>query len=331
VRGSAEEAGRGRAGILRLIRALLLALALAWGGPAGAQQVLAGGGVRVIHAPRHAPLAREVLAAARRPLVLPGLGSAAAPESTTIVLAADPGQWSAATGGMAPEWAGGVAFPDERLIVLPIYPSAAVRTAETGTVLRHELVHVLLQERLPGAIPRWFHEGYAEVASGSWDVASAWQLRVAFVMGRAPPLDSLALNWPRGSGEAQLAYLLSATAVEHMRRRTGEDGFALLMANWRRDGSLEQAVRSTWGMTMGQLEDEWREDVRSRYGWLLAAGSVGLVWFIATVLVLLAWIPRRRRNRVRMDAMRAEERMLPPPREDGFDVEYPLPEPPAEQ
>jgi hypothetical protein len=331
VRGSAEEAGSGRAGILRLIRALLLALALAWAGPAGAQQVLAGGGVRVIHAPRHAPLAREVLAVARRPLVLPGLGSAAAPESTTIVLAADPGQWSAATGGMAPEWAGGVAFPDERLIVLPIYPSAAVRNSETGTVLRHELVHVLLQERLPGAIPRWFHEGYAEVAAGSWDVAGAWQLRVAFLMGRAPPLDSLALRWPRGSGEAQLAYLLSATAVEHMRRRTGEDGFALLMANWRRDGSLEQAVRSTWGMTLGQLEDEWREDVRSRYGWLLAAGSVGLVWFIATVLVLLAWIPRRRRNRVRMDAMRAEERMLPPPREDGFDVEYPLPEPPAER
>ena len=314
-----------------MIRALLLALALAWVSPAGAQQVLAGGGVRVVHAPRHAPLAREVLAVARRPFVLPGLGSAAAPESTTIVLAADPGQWSAATGGMAPEWAGGVAFPDERLIVLPIYPSAAVRPSETGTVLRHELVHVLLQERLPGPIPRWFHEGYAEIAAGSWDVASAWQLRVAFFTGRAPPLDSLELRWPRGSGEAQLAYLLSATAVEHMRRRTGEDGFALLLANWRRQGSLEQAVRSTWGMTMGQLEDEWREDVRSRYGWLLVAGSVGLVWFVAAILVLLAWIPRRRRNRERMDAMRAEERMLPPPREDGFDVEYPLPEPPVER
>lgn len=314
-----------------MIRALLVVLAVTWGGPAGAQQVLAGGGVRVVHAPRHAPLAREVLAVARRPFVLPGLGSAAAPESTTIVLAADPGQWSAATGGMAPEWAGGVAFPDERLIVLPIYPSAAVRTSETGTVLRHELVHVLLQERLPGPIPRWFHEGYAEVAAGSWDVASAWQLRVAFLMGRAPPLDSLALRWPRAAGDAQIAYLLSATAVEHMRRRTGEDGFALLMANWRRGGTLEQAVRSTWGMTMGQLEDEWREDVRSRYGWLLVAGGVGLVWFVGAVLVLLAWIPRRRRNRERMAAMRAEERMLPPPREDGFDVEYPLPEPPSER
>jgi hypothetical protein len=308
-----------------VIRALLL-LALLWSGAAGAQEVLEGGGVRVVHAPRHAPLAREVLAVARRPFDLPGLGPAAAPDSTTIVLAADARQWSEATGGLAPEWAGGVAFPHERLIVLPIYPSAAVRPSETGTVLRHELAHVLLRRALPGDIPRWFDEGYAEISAGSWDVESAWQLRIAFLTGRAPPLDSLALRWPRGSADARLAYLLSATAVEHLRRRTGDDGFALLMRNWRRDGSLDRAVRATWGMTMAQLEDEWRADVRRRYGWLLVLGNIAIVWFAATVLVLLAWIPRRRRNRERIAAMQAEERMLPPPRADGVDVEYPLPE-----
>jgi hypothetical protein len=309
-----------------VIRALLVCLALLWGGAAGAQEVLEGGGVRVVHAPRHAALAREVLAVARRPLPLPGFGLSAAPESTTIVLAADARQWNAATGGLAPEWAGGVAFPDARLIVLPIYPSAAVRPSETGTVLRHELAHLLLRRNLPGGIPRWFEEGYAEIAAGSWDVESAWQLRLAFLTGRAPPLDSLALRWPRATEDARLAYLLSATAVEHMRRRTGDDGFALLMRNWRREGSMDRAVRSTWGMTMGRLEDEWRADVRRRYGWLLVLGNLALVWAMATVLVLLAWIPRRRRNRERMAAMRAEERMLPPPRDDGVDVEYPLPE-----
>lgn len=314
-----------------MIRALLLVLALALGARAEAQEVLSAGSVRVVYAPRHVSLAREVLGVATRPLPLPGLGSLAAPESTTIVLAADARQWSAATGGMAPEWAGGVAFPDQRVIVLPVYPSAAVRPSETGTVLRHELVHVLLRRQLPGSIPRWFDEGYAEVASGSWDVESAWQLRVAFLLGRAPPLDSLALRWPRGTDEARFAYLLSATAVEHLRRRTGEEGFALLLANWRKDGSLEQAVRSTWGMTMGQLEEEWRDDVGSRYGWLMIAGNVTLVWLGATVLLLLAWIPRRRRNRERIAAMQAEERMLPPPREDGLDIEYPLFEPPVER
>jgi hypothetical protein len=314
---------------LRLfVLAILFVAALA--GRAGAQQqVIAGGGVRVVYAPRHAGLAREVLSVARTPLPMPGFGPTAAPESTTIVLAADARQWSAATGGLAPEWAGGVAFPDLRLIVLPVYPSASVRPSETGTVLRHELAHVLLQQKLPGSIPRWFTEGYAEIAAGSWDVENAWRLRVAFLLGRAPALDSLALRWPRDAEQARLSYLLSATAVEHMRRRTGEDGFALLLRNWRRDGSMERAVRSTWGMTMTQLEDEWRADVRRRYGWLLVLGNVAIVWFVATLLVLLAWIPRRRRNRARIAAMQAEERMLPPPRDDGVDVEYPLFDPPS--
>jgi hypothetical protein len=291
--------------------------------------MLEGGGVRVVHAPRHAPLAREVLAAARRPFLLPGLGTAAAPESTVIVLAADPAQWRAATGGRAPEWAGGVAFPDRRLIVLPIFPSAAVRPSETGVVLRHELAHVLLHHHLPDAeIPRWFQEGFAEIAAGSWDVDSAWQLRWAFLTGAAPRLDSLALRWPRGADDARMAYLISATAVEHMRRRTGDEGFALLLRTWRREGSLEAAVRRTWGMTMGQLEDEWRVAVGRRYGWLLTVANVTVVWFAATLLVLLAWIPRRRRNRAKLAAMDAEERMLPPPHDDGESVEYPVAEPP---
>jgi hypothetical protein len=273
--------------------------------------------VRVIHAPRHAALAREVLAAAMRPMPLPGFGRGAVPDSTTILLAPTPADFSAATGGGAPEWAGGVAIPDYRIIVLPVYPIPNVRPVDAAATLRHEVAHLALHERLPGPIPRWFNEGYAEVASGSWDVESGWTLRLAFLLGRAPPLDSLALEWPRTAARARLAYLLSATMVDHLRRRSGERGFALLMDNWRREGSLDRSVRVTFGMTMGQLEDEWRKDVRKRYGWLSVAGNVGLIWAI--------------RNRMRMEAMERENLMLPPPRDDGVDVEYPLAYPPADE
>ena len=53
------------------------------------------------------------------------------------------------------------------------------------------------------------------------------------------------------------------------------------MRNWRELGDLDQAVRYTFGMTLGQLEDEWRRDVRRRYGFLQAAANVGAIWFIA--------------------------------------------------
>jgi Peptidase MA superfamily len=295
---------------------------------AGAQtaraDTLAAGSVRVVFAPRQAALAREVLAAAVRPMTLPGFGPGAVPDSTTILLAPTPADFRAATGGGAPEWAGGVAIPAFRVIVLPAYPLPNVRPIDAAATLRHEVAHLALHERLPEPIPRWFNEGYAEVAAGSWDVESGWTLRLAFLLGRAPPLDSLELAWPRSAGRARLAYLLSATMVDHLRRRSGERGFALLMENWRREGSLERSLRVTFGMTMGQMEKEWRADVRRRYGWLSVAANVGVIWGIALVLGFAAILPRRRRNRARVEAMERENLMLPPPRNDGVDVEYPL-------
>ena len=294
---------------------------------AQAADSLAAGTVRVVFAPRQRVLARQVLAAARAPVRFPGLGAVSVPESTTIVLAPDARAFADATGGGVPEWAGGVAIPDLRRIVLPEYAGARVRDDEQGTVLRHEVAHLVLHERLPGAIPRWFDEGYAEVASGGWDVEGAWQLRLAFTRGATPPLDSLTLDWPRNAGEARVAYLLSATAVDYLRRRGGERGMRLLFSNWREQGGFEAGLRATYGITLGQLEDEWRADVRTRYGWLAMLSNVALIWLAATLLVLAAWIPRRRRNRLKLARMDAEEHMLPPPRPEMAGVEYPLPDP----
>jgi len=306
---------------------IVLALLLPAAAPAQRTESATAGTVRVVYAPRQRTLARQMLAAARTPIRMPGLGAVAVPESTTIVLAADPAMFRAATEGGAPEWAGGVAIPELRLIVLPGYPTPRAPEEGRATILRHEIAHLVLNDRLPGIVPRWFDEGYAEVVSGGWDVESAWQLRLAFVTGSTPPLDSLTLDWPRREGDARLAYLLSATAVDYLRRRGGERGMAVLFANWREEKDLEAAMRTTFGITFGQFEDEWRRDVRTRYGWLAMLTNMGVIWLVAAGLVLAAWIPRRRRNRRRLAGMEAEERMLPPIRPEMEGVDYPLAEP----
>lgn len=282
---------------------------------------LSAGSVRVIFAPHDRELASRVLAAAREPLPLPGLPRATLPP-TEIVLAPTPEVWDSVTGGRAPEWAGGVAFPALGRIVLPVFPSAGTRREDLAVTLRHELVHLVLHANLPGEIPRWFNEGYAEWVSGGWDAASGWQLRLAILLGRAPPLDSLSLEWPAGSERARLAYLLSATAVRHLAERGGERGFAALLAAWREQGSLDEAIRTVYGMTLGQFEAEWRRSVRSRYGWLLAFSQVTVFWLGVTVLFLLLGTGRRLRDRRRLEEMRAEERMLPPPDPFGVDEDW---------
>jgi hypothetical protein len=286
--------------------------------------MLAADSVRVVYFPGGRPLAEEVLAAATEPFPLPGFPEARRPIPATVVLAPSRTVWDSVTGGRIPEWGAGVAFPRLGLVVLPLYATPGREPGGLGNTLRHELLHLLVHRELPPGVPRWFNEGYAQWASGGWDASAGWQLRVAFLTGRAPPLDSLSLRWPAGEGDARLAYLLSATAVRHLAERNGPEGFDALIRAWKREGTLDRAIRSTYGMTMGQFEEEWARGVRRRYGWLLLGAQTGAFWAFGAVLLVFLFARRRQRDRAKLEEMRAEERMLPPPRPDGVDVQYPL-------
>jgi hypothetical protein len=299
---------------------VLAARAEAQDGP----RVLSDGPVRVVYWPGARARAEEVLSTARRPLRLPGFPGRGVSVAATIVLAPSPQVFDSVTGGRAPEWGAGVAIPAARTIVLPLYSTPERGPEQLPRTLRHELIHLVLHQELPEPIPRWFDEGYAEWASGGLDTESAWKLRTAFVLGRAPPLDSLTLDWPREAERARLAYLLSATAVRHLAERSGPGGFPVLLDAWRREGSLERAIRAAYGLTMGQFEEEWQKMVRRRYGWLLALTQMAAFWFLVTLLFLVLVVIRKRRDRAKLAEMRAEERMLPPPNPDGVDVQYPL-------
>jgi hypothetical protein len=309
--------------------ALALALLAACVGGVCAQEQVAAGGVRVVFWQGQRGRAAEVLEMARRPMALPGIGRGSAPAGTTILLAPDPAAFRTLTDNAAPEWAGGIAIPERRVIVLPGWASAR-EPGGSAQLIRHEVAHLALNAWLGQPVPRWFDEGYAEMASGGFDQESAWKLRLAIAMGQAPPLDSLELGWPAGADRARLAYLLSATAVQYLEQRNGERGFRVLLANWRREGTLEAALRTTFATTTGRVEDEWREWVKLHYGWGSALTSSSLIWLVLTVLVLLVWVPRRRRSRRILAEMAAEQRMLPPPRPEMVGVEYPLSDFPAD-
>jgi hypothetical protein len=155
-------------------------------------------------------------------------------------------------------------------------------------------------------VPRWFDEGYAQWAS-SWDPSEVWRLRLLLATGRAPPLDSLSLDWPRDAASARAAYLLSATALEYLVRESGERGLSLLIDHWMRSGSFEAALRATYGVTQGQLEEHWRAYVRRRYGWLLVASHSLVLWSGLALMLLVLLGVRRRRDRERMARLRASE------------------------
>lgn len=229
-------------------------------------------------------------------------------EVVTVFLAPDAERFDSLTGGRAPEWGAGVAFPLQGIIVIPGYVSDRTGTHDLPVILRHELAHVALQRRLgAAAVPRWFTEGYSTWTAGQFDASEGWMLRLALLTGRAPPLDSLTLDWPLIGSDARLAYLLSASAVQYLYSMGRPETFERLFAVWDETGSFEQALRSAYLVSSPQFERLWIDYAKRTYGWLQVAAQTLFVWSILSIVVIVLFVIRRRRNRRRMTALREDE------------------------
>jgi hypothetical protein len=225
-----------------------------------------------------------------------------------VFLAPDPVRWDSLTGGRAPDWGAGIAIPGRNMVVLPGYVSTRGGTHTLPQILRHELAHIALQRALPDVrIPRWFNEGYAVWSAGQFDADGAWMLRLAFLTNRAPPLDSITLDWPLLEADARLAYLLSASAVRYLYSLGPAASFERFLQELAGHGDFERALREVYIVSSAQFERLWRSHVRRNYGWLQLVAQSMFIWLMITFLVLALFIVRRRRNRRRLEQLQAAE------------------------
>lgn len=225
-----------------------------------------------------------------------------------VFLAPDPVRFDSLTGGRAPEWGAGVALPHLGIIIIPGYVSERTGTHQLPVILRHELAHVALQRHLGDAeVPRWFTEGYATWAAGQFDDAEGWMLRLALLTGRAPPLDSLTLDWPLIATDARMAYMLSASATRYLVSLGRPETFARFLDVWAESGSFELALRQVYILSSPQFERLWRAHVRRHYGWLQIAAQTLFIWMVLSILVLALFVVRRRRDRGRLEQLRRHE------------------------
>jgi hypothetical protein len=117
----------------------------------------------------------------------------------------------------------------------------------------------------------------------------------------------LSLDFPADRASAEAADLLSASAVVYLTEESGDRGLALLLERWRAGGSFEDALTSTYGVTPGRLEGDWRRWVKARYGWLLVLTHSVVAWTVLGLVLLIATAGRRRWRRERMARLRAAE------------------------
>lgn len=277
--------------------------------------VLRGRRVEVVGRPGDSTGMRRILAHLEGAPPLPGLPEGL-PTGVRVVLAPSRAVWDSLAGGAPPEWSAALALPSRNLILLPAFSRADGGRSpwEEARILRHEWAHLALYQWTGGLqAPMWFEEGYAQWASGGWGGGEGWRLRIAFALRRAPPLDSVSLDWPRDRRTAEVAYLLAATAMEYLVRESGERGLEVFLRRWVEKGNFPEAFQEVFGWPVDRFETAWRRYVRRRYGWLFVLSHSTVFWlFLGLVLLGLVRV-RRHRNRLALARLRAGE---PPDRPD---------------
>ena len=293
--------GRRRAGPLGQL-ALLAALAAA--APAQSLDTLAAGRFTVVAAPADRRLARTVLDSAAARDSFPGLPRPR--EAVLIQIAPDARRFREWSGAGAPEWGSAIAIPGERRVILQ-GSSAGADAGDPVQALRHELAHLALHESLDGLPPRWFDEGYASWCAREWSRDEVLAASLGLLLHGVPSLDSLDEGFTGGAVRAGTAYALSYRAVADLAALDSVRGLSLFFDRWRATERMDRAMRDAYGITEAEFEARWRAGTRRRYGALALIANLAALAALVGLFFVPLFVARRRRDRERLDAMRAAE------------------------
>jgi len=221
-------------------------------------------------------------------------------------------------GHRVPGWAAGVAFP--RLGVIVVATRREHNTINVPNTVAHELAHLAMGAALRGRAPRWLDEGFAYLHSSEYSFAR-WRTLVGMAWtGNVIPWRELDDSFPAQEQEAGRAYaqsydLVSFLAIRGKHKHTDDDGdrwpfqqFLSLIASGH---TPDEAARVAYLNSMDQLHSEWYQQLRKRY-LLLPAELIALgIWVVGAILLIIAYIRRRRINRGRLQQWAEEENAIP--------------------
>jgi hypothetical protein len=223
-----------------------------------------------------------------------------------VAIAPDAQRFRAWAGPDAPEWGAALAFPEARRVVMQV-SCASSQAGDPVEVLRHELAHLALHERLGNKPPRWFDEGYASVAAREWRRDDVLATNVSLALAGTPTLDRLEEGFHGGSTAAQSSYALAYRAVTDLASLDPQRGLSLFFDYWEKGASLDVAVRQAFGITLAGFEKQFQERTRRRYGGLALFADVSIATLVLLLLLFPFIIARRARDRRRLSAMLAAD------------------------
>jgi hypothetical protein len=171
------------------------------------------------------------------------------------------------TPSLLPEAVGGFTEFFKGRVVVPFTGSYA----DFVRIIRHELVHVFTLSKLDYVMrthnqldvappPLWFIEGLAEHWSRHWDSEADLILRQMVLEDRLVGIEDMG----RIEGSFYM-YKVGQSILDYWAERFGDASLATLIENWWQGKSFDRIVYRTFGVSLQELDRDWRYQLKKRY------------------------------------------------------------------
>jgi hypothetical protein len=201
-----------------------------------------------------------------------------------------------ALGGRLPEWTGAYANPMYNRMVVKSPRWNSESSFENSLV--HELVHLVVHNYLGVRdLPRWMDEGLAIFYSGEQRWKTATALSKAISTNSLIPLSDIDYVLEYHQVKADLAYQQSYSAVHYMLRTYDIEAVRQILSDIRMGAPVQKAFFDATASSLTEFEIEWQTYARKTHKWMWFYEIDEFVWVFIFVLVVLAFIARRIRNK----------------------------------
>ncbi|MBN1464880.1 hypothetical protein JXA02_03910, partial [candidate division KSB1 bacterium] len=212
--------------------------------------------------------------------------------------------------GRLPSWTGAFANPSVNMMVIKS-PRWSPDDSFAATLV-HEFFHLLIHQHVGAReLPRWLDEGLAIFYSREERWKKATTLSKALTTGSLIPLSEIDFVLEYHQAKADLAYQQSLSAVEYLLRTYDSDGLRQIIGGIKGGQNLDSCFRSATGSSYAEFEMEWQNYVRQTAKWMWLYELDDYLWLFIFVLLVLAFVLRRRHNIKIEEQWRAQSEETP--------------------
>ncbi|MEA3499623.1 MAG: peptidase MA family metallohydrolase [Candidatus Marinimicrobia bacterium] len=197
-----------------------------------------------------------------------------------------------------PNWAVAAAKYPSRKIIVKSPTFSKQYLPELRQTIIHEMIHIALEPLIKDKyFPRWINEGMAQYEAEQFDLQKKILLGRILLYSDYISLNKIDDILKFNSKKANLAYAQSVSAFKFLIEEFGDKSYKRFLILLNEDQKIETAFKNAYHFSLKEFESYWNIWAHKRYKFYVLIDVNSLIWIFLPILVLLAWVIVKIRNR----------------------------------